>query len=167
MFDKFGEFDSYKELNEAAEGQKAEGDTQAIFDIAEENGIERGDAEDFINGEAPELCNPLMAAYGKIAVEEKDLKATQNIIQDWIDYIRVVCDEEVMDGKENFCLAVRRKDKSLKGCIAKLLKWSFEKQWDVDKDIIKAAEINASKVTLGIPDMMTAKKIIREYYGGK
>ncbi|MBR1476861.1 MAG: hypothetical protein IJ608_02730 [Lachnospiraceae bacterium] len=167
MFEKFGEFDSYEELNTAAAAQKEEGDFQAIYDIAEENGLDRNDAEDFINGDVPQFCNPLMAAYGKLAIEEKDLKAPQNIMQDWINYIRVVCDEEITAGKEDFCLAVRSKSKSLKGCLAVLLKWSFDKQWTVDKDIIKAADIDASKVTLGIPDMTTAKRLIREYYGGK
>lgn len=34
-------------------------------------------------------------------------------------------------------------------------------------DIIKAAGVSASKVTLGIPGMARAKKIITDYYMGK
>lgn len=41
MFEKFGEFDSCEELNRAAAAQLAEGDTDAIYTIAEENGIDR------------------------------------------------------------------------------------------------------------------------------
>ena len=37
---------------------------------------------------------------------------------------------------------------------------------DMDKDIIKAAGVKASKITLGMPGRAEAKKIIREYYLG-
>ena len=40
MFDKYGEFDSAKELNAAAEGQKAEGDLEALIELAAENGCD-------------------------------------------------------------------------------------------------------------------------------
>ena len=63
MFDKFGEFDSAEEINEAAAAQLEEGDIEAVYAIARENGIDREDAEDFIDGAVPELANPLMAAY--------------------------------------------------------------------------------------------------------
>ena len=62
---------------------------------------------------------------------------------------------------ENELLAhnVKKKGKTLKGCIAAILMWSFKNQQTVDKDIIKAAGVSASKVTLGIPGMARAKKI--------
>lgn len=41
MFDKFGEFDSFEEINKAAAGQKEEGDEAALKDLAKENGIDR------------------------------------------------------------------------------------------------------------------------------
>lgn len=59
MFDTFGEFDSAEEINKAAAGQLAQGDTQAIRDIARENGLDSADAEDYIAGDVTELCNPL------------------------------------------------------------------------------------------------------------
>ena len=62
---------------------------------------------------------------------------------------------------------VRKKGKSLKGCIAALLSWSFKNQQEVDKDIIKAAGVSAGRVTLGIPGMARAKQIITDYYMGK
>ena len=68
LFEKFGEFDSAEELNRAAAAQLAEGDIDAIYGIAEENGIDREDAEDYIDGAAPELCTPIMAALGKLKV---------------------------------------------------------------------------------------------------
>ena len=161
MFEKFGEFDSAEELNRAAEAQLKEGDTEAILAIAVENGIDREDAEDFIDGVIPELVTPLMAAYGKLDIESAELQPYE-IMKDWISYIKVRCSED-----ERMAIAVRRKGKSLKGCIAELLKWSMKNAKEVDKDILKACNISY-KVTLGIPGMGRAKEIITAYYlGGK
>jgi len=159
MFDKFGEFDSVEEINRAAAAQLAEGDTEAIYILAAENGIQKEDAEDYIDGMVPELASPMMAAFGKLEVEAKELEV-KGIMEDWVSYIKQCCTNTEMAG------AVRRKGKSLKGCIAELLKWSFKNQVEISKDILKACGIN-QKVTLGIPGMGTAKKIITEYYLGK
>ena len=64
MFDKFGEFDSVEELNRAAAAQKAEGDEQALVLLAQENGIDKEDAEDYMDGAVDELANTSMAAIG-------------------------------------------------------------------------------------------------------
>ena len=66
MFEKFGEFDSAEEMNRAAAAQLAEGDTEAVIAIAKENGIERLEAEDYIDGVMEELVTPLMAALVKL-----------------------------------------------------------------------------------------------------
>ena len=50
MFEKFGEFHSAAELNEAAAGFLEEGDRESIFALAQENGLDREDAEDYIEG---------------------------------------------------------------------------------------------------------------------
>ena len=160
MFDRFGEFDSFEEINRAAEGQKAEGDEDALLEIAAENGIDREDAEDYFDGAVNELCTPLIAAMGKLKVEEEDLKP-KDIMLDWLNYIRTLCAED-----EKMQLAVRKKGRSLKGCIGELLAWSFKHQQSVDKDIIQAAGVKAGKITLGIPGMATAHKLIRGYYMG-
>ena len=131
MFDKFGEFDSSDEINRAAAAQRREGDYEAILAIAEENGIDPEDAQDFIDGNVTALVTPLTAAFGKLEMAE----------------------------------AVRRRGKSLKGCIAALLTWSFKNQRPVPKEIAKAAGISF-RVTLGIPGMGKAKQIITDYYMG-
>ena len=97
---------------------------------------------------------------GKIDVEVAELKP-QEIMEDWVEYLRGQCMEN-----EILAYQVRKKGKSLKGCIAALLKWSFSNQQQIDKDIIKAAGVSAGKVTLGIPGMARAKKIIMDYYMG-
>lgn len=158
MFEKFGNFNSSEEINSAAKGQLEKGDTDAIFALAAENGIDREEAEDYIDGVVTELTNPLIAALGKLKVEEEDLKP-HGIMKDWIGYIRTRCSEN-----EEIAKGVREKDKSLKGCISELLKWSFKNQQEVDKDILKEAGVNG-RVSLGIPEMGTAFKIITDYYG--
>ena len=158
MFDKFGEFDSAEELNQAAAGLKEEGDLESLKVLAIENGLDREDAEDYADDIAEELATPLMAALGKLKVEAGELKPKE-IMSDWLEYIKVRCSED-----EHMAAAVRRKGKDLKGCIAALLKWSFANQIPVDTSIIKAAGVSAGKVTLGIPGMKQSKKIITEYY---
>ena len=159
MFDKYGEFDSAEEINKAAAGQLEQGDVEAIKEIAEENGLDPEDAEDYIDGIVEELCNPLMAAFGKIKIESEELKPKE-IICDWIDYIRRRCTES-----EDMAKAVRKKGKTLEGCIAELLKWSFKNAYSVDSKIVKAAGVSAS-VKMGIPGMATAYKLIDKYYLG-
>ena len=58
MFEKFGEFDSCEEINRAAKAQLEEGDLEAIRTIAEENGLDPEDAEDFCTGAIEELTTP-------------------------------------------------------------------------------------------------------------
>ena len=158
MFDVFGEFDSAEELNLAAEGLKNEGDKDSLYKLAKENGIESGFVEMYLSGAMPELCDVATAAIGKIEVESAELKPKE-LLLDWVDYIKTSCFDNVELAK-----AVRKKGKSLKGCIGVLLNWSFSNRYKVDKDIIKAAGINNANVEMGIPGMGTAKKLIREYY---
>lgn len=160
MFDKFGEFDTYEELNKAAEGQKTQGDIEALKELAAENGIDPGDVEDYVDGVIPELCTAKTAALGKLAVEIADIKASE-IVQDWIDYIQSTAMEDLQ-----MSLAIRKKGKSLIGCIGAILKWSYNAKYKVDERIIKASGIGkiGMEIYLGMPGMASAKKIIREYY---
>lgn len=160
MFEKFGEMDSASEINELAENLFNEGDTESLRAMAEENGITKDFVELYLQGDVPELCDSLTAAMGKIDIEVKELKPKE-IMEDWVEYLRGQCMEN-----EILAYQVRKKGKSLKGCIAALLSWSFKHQQGIDEDIIKAAGITAGRVTLGIPGMGRAKQIIREYYMG-
>lgn len=161
MFDKFGEFDSVEELNAAAEGQKAEGDMEALEALAVENGLDPEDAEDYMNGDVEQLANSCMAAIGKLNVEAEYVKCAE-IMGDWLDYIK----EQCMDHEE-VARAVRKKGKSLEGCIAEILKWSFAHQIPVDSHITSVAGVKANRITIGIPGMATVKKIITSYYLGR
>lgn len=161
MFEHFGEMGSHKEINELAENLFNEGDLDSLKAMAAENGIPKDIVDLYLDGQTPELCDAETAALGKIDVECRDLKPKE-IMEDWVEYLR----GQVMEN-ELLARSVRKEGKSLKGCIAALLSWSFKNQQTVDKDIIKAAGVNASRVTLGIPGMSRAKQIIREYYMGK
>lgn len=165
MFEVYGEFDSAAEINEAAANQLKEGDTEAVRQIAKENGLDPEDAEDFILGTTEELCTPLMAAFGKIKVESAEIK-TAEIVNDWINYVKSRCLEDPA-----MAMAVRHKGKSLKDCIATLLKWSFKHMYEIDNKLCEAAGVSTKQcaVKLGIPGMETAYRLIADYYmgGGK
>lgn len=159
MFEKFGEMDSYKEINDLAEAMFNEGDLESIKILAEENGISEY-ADLYISGDIPYLCDAESAAMGKLEVESKSLKM-KGLMLDWLEYIRGLCMENDLIAHQ-----VRKKEKSLKECLAKLLMYSFQNRITVDPKIVKAAKILASRVDFGVPGMGEAKKLIREYYLG-
>lgn len=162
MFDKFGEFDSAEEINECAEGLFQEGDMESLYEMAAENGIDKYDVEDYIDADGETfLVNPLMAALGKLEAEEKELKP-QQIMVDWVNYVKSQCTQN-----EKMARAVRKKGKCLKNCIGAILKEAFAHQMQIDEDIIKAAGVNAGRVTFGMPGMARINEIIKTYYLGK
>ena len=161
MFERFGEFDSAKEINETAVNLRREEDKESLIVLAKENGIDEGIVELFLDGTLLYLCDDMSAAVGKLDVEKKEIDCAE-IIEDWMEYIRDMCFKDV-----EFAQAVRSKKKNLKDCIGEILKWSFKNQHPVDSSLMKAAGVTAGRCTLGIPGMATAKKIIREYYLGK
>lgn len=76
MFEKFGEFNSCEELNEAAAGFLHEGDIESLKELAKENGIDVEDAEDYADGYTDCLAMPLMAAVGRLKAERLAEKAS-------------------------------------------------------------------------------------------
>lgn len=161
IFDRFGELGSAGEINELAQNLLQEGDKKSIKALAKENGIPEDYAKMFISGDIPVLCDAQTAAVGKIDAEAKELKP-QGIMIDWANYIKAYSLED-----EKMAEAVRKKGKSLKKCVGRILKWSFEHQIPVDKDILTAAGVKAGKVTMGMPGQAEARKLIREYYTGE
>lgn len=159
MFDKFGEFDSYEEINRAAEAQFNQGDVDAIRMIAEENGLDKEDAEDFIAGDVEELTTPLLAAMGKLTVEAKELKL-EGFMSDIKESIFKWCEED-----NTLCLAVRKKGKCLAECLGKILKVAFESKIQLSDKVVKAAGLRPP-IYLGIPSKADMKKIVIKYYVG-
>lgn len=167
MFEKFGEFDSVEELNRAAAGQKAEGDEEALLILAEENGIDREDAEDYMDDCTDELATPLMAALGKLKVEIEDLKLNA-VLLDWVQELQAECTES-----EEMARAVRKKGKGLDGYIALLAETGFKNKAVVDKRIVAKCGKQIKDIVgnhefyIGIPDKFTRKKLMQQYYLGK
>ena len=161
MFTKFGEMNSYKEINELAENLFNEGDIKSLKEMAKENGIPEDMTEMYLQGEIPQLCEAMDAALGKIDVEVRELKP-QEIMLDWVEYLRGQCMENKM-----LAFQVRKKGKSLAGCIGTLLQWSYATRVTVHKDVAKAAGIGGNYKLGMCPGMATAKKLITEYYMGK
>lgn len=95
MFTKFGEMNSYKEINELAENLFNEGDIKSLKEMAKENGIPEDMTEMYLQGEIPQLCEAMDAALGKIDVEVRELKP-QEIMLDWVEYLRGQCMENEM-----------------------------------------------------------------------
>ena len=71
MFDKFGEFNSVEELNEAAEGFRNEGDLESLMALAQENGLDPDDAQDYVDGKIDKLATKRTAAMGRVALQKE------------------------------------------------------------------------------------------------
>lgn len=105
MFEKFGELNSFGEINELAENLFNEGDTESLRAMAKENGIQSDFVDMYLQGEIPVLCDQLTAALGKIDVEVAELKPKE-IMEDWVEYLRGQCMEN-----ELLAFNVRKKRK--------------------------------------------------------
>lgn len=146
MFETFGEFDSYLEINMAAEGLKEEGDLKSLRKLAEENGLQDF-VEDYINDDLSELCNVFTAAIGKLEVEKKDADKWKVLADDVADYLASHCDDV------EFAAAVRKVGKRIKTAAARV-------------------EAEAKKNTITIPGggrcsycgPMKGYQLIRDYY---
>lgn len=76
-----------------------------------------------------------------------------------------------IDDKE-LRVAVRKKGKSLKGCIAKIIEFSFDKKEPVSKEILAETWVNHNgkrekfkgDLYLGFPNMAETQKLVKEYY---
>ena len=168
LYEKFGEFDSLEEINRAAEAQKNEGDIEAVKAIAEENGLDPEDVQDYLDGYTDTLATVTSAAAGKLEKEAAELELA-GILKDWKDMLMQEC-------MENYTLAaaVRRKGKSLAGYMAELIAFSFENKVQVSEKITDMTKVNhngkkgkiRTPLYIGIPGRAQAKKKAYEYYLG-
>ena len=149
MFDKFGEFDSFEELNAAADGLLEEGDMKSLKELAKENGIDEGDVKDYIDGYTECLTTVSSAAFGRLYVEEQQVqtkKGEANIAKVLFTMARSLC----MD--ENFCKSIMKKGRRL-------------------MDVYEAMREVASKHKVGNVGVACGTdrelfQVIKEYYAG-
>ena len=163
MYEKFGEFDSCEELNRAAAAQKAEGDDEALFALAQENGLDKVDVEDYLDGIVEELATVSMAAIGKLKLEKEDLKLG-GVLSDWVDELMEMCMES-----QELAAAVRKKGKDLAGYIAATADSGWKNRVIVDKRIVSRTKevkkiIGTHEFAIGIPYRKTRRKLARAYY---
>ena len=107
MFDKFGEMNSYTEINELAANLLQEGDLDSLKELAKENGIPDDYVEMYLEEAIPSLCDSTSAAIGKIDVECMKLKPKE-LMLDWVEYIKGLCMENEMIAHQ-----VRKKGKTV------------------------------------------------------
>lgn len=160
MEKKFGIFKTVEELNRAAAAQKAEGDEEALIALAVENGLDREDAEDYMDGAMDKLCTPYMAAIAKLNSEAKELELKSQLL-DWKDYLIQIMTEYQGDELNN---AVFDPDKKLLDVMARGMKLSSENRIQVDKRIIKAAGLPDSAAYIGMCGRDDLRQIIMSYY---
>lgn len=163
MYEKFGEFDSFEELNRAAAAQKAEGDEETLFALAQENGLDKEDVEDYLDGIVEELATVSMAALGKLKLEKEDLKLG-GVLSDWVDELMEMCMES-----QELAAAVRKKGKDLAGYIAATADSGWKNRVIVDKRIVNKTKevkkiIGTHEFAIGLPDRKTRRELARAYY---
>ena len=156
MFDKFGKM-NYDELIRTAKAEKEEGDEEALIALAQENGLDQEDAEDYMDDLTEVLCTPREAAVARVEMEAKDLEVS-GIWEEWKGCVLEMCMQE-----EDLACAVCRKNRSLLGLFGKLLKLGFDSKQRVDKRICKEAGLNDSVYT-GIPTRQQVAETISNYY---
>lgn len=156
MFDKFGKM-SYDELIRTAKAEKEEGDEEALIALAQENGLDQEDAEDYMDDLTEVLCTPREAAVARVEMEAKDLEVS-GIWEEWKGCVLEMCMQE-----EDLACAVCRKNRSLLGLFGKLLKLGFDSKQCVDKRICKEAGLNDNVYT-GIPTRQQVAETISNYY---
>ena len=165
-------FKTVKELNDKAAELKSAGDLSELVKLAEENGLEKEDAEDYMDSDDPEdcLCNATMAAIGRLNMEEQDLHL-ESQMKDWKDFIVQMLKDYPVDhageDRDTLANAVFSPDKKLLDVLAAGLKLSSENRITVDMRIIKAAGLPESAAYIGMCGRDDLKRIILDYYMGK
>lgn len=162
MEHKFGIFNTVEELNRAAAAQKAEGDLEALMGLALENGLDKEDAEDYMDGTVECLCNPYMAALGKLKLEEEELKL-ESQLKDWKDFVVQMATE--YEGDE-LSRGIFSPGKHLKDVLAAALKKASENRVTVDKRITAAAGLSAGAAYIGMCGRDEFRQIVMDYYLG-
>ncbi len=148
MFDTFGEFDCYSEINMLAESLKEEGDIDSLRLLAEENGLQDY-VEDYICERCDELCDPVTAAIGKMEVEYGQATSYKELAKDVKDYLESNCDDL------DFAMEIRKRGKKMEGCAIEILKKMRQ----------SARYVSVGNISCHYCGPTQMYQIIREYYG--
>lgn len=165
MWDRFGQFGSAEEINRAAAAQKAEGDEEALVALAIENGLDREDAEDYMDGATNKLCTPMSAAIGKLRMEAEHLELKNELAELYEEIVTVLFSND----KRDFIMrGIMRTDRSLAGYLAKVIDKGYEKAVTPNREILdKVTAIPQqyrSQMKTGMPSKADRWGIMQEYY---
>ncbi len=164
MFDRFGEFDSAEEINAKAAELKAAGDMDGLTALAEENGLDEEDAQDYMDNGITTLCTWTTAAFGKLDVECKELKLER-------EFEMLFQELKMMCYKESVARGIRKKGKDLATYLAKVIDLGYKQAVTPPKAILdKVTEVPKqyrNQVKTGMPSKADRKALILEYYGEK
>lgn len=69
MWEKFGEQNSAEDINELAKQLRSDGKKDDVYELAEENGIDKDMVELFVNEDIDFICDKMTAATGKLIKE--------------------------------------------------------------------------------------------------
>lgn len=111
MYEKFGNFDSAEEINACAEGIKSAGKIEPLYELAKENGIPEFFAKEYMSGNTEKFVDWVNAAIGKLEIEAAEHKERYVPAGPVADYLKSLCIEE------QFARRVRRRTKSMEGCM--------------------------------------------------
>ena len=115
MFEKFGEFDSWEDINKAAAGFKEEGDADSLLALAKENGISADAVTDYVAGDTDSLCTVTDAAIGRLEIEAKDSSEDEGQMR----VIRNMASAMIVED-ERFATAVTKKGKRLEEVLKRM-----------------------------------------------
>lgn len=115
MFEKFGEFDSWEDINKAAAGFKEEGDADSLLALAKENGISADAVTDYVAGDTDSLCTATDAAIGRLDIEAKDSSEDEGQMR----VIRNMASAMIIED-ERFAAAVTKKGKRLEEVLKRM-----------------------------------------------
>lgn len=163
-------FKTVKELNDRAAELKNAGDLSELVKLAEESGLEKEDAEEYMDSDDPEdyLCNATMAAIAKLKLEEQDLHL-ESQMKDWKDFIVQMLTDYPMDHAEDgdaLANAVFDPGKKLLDVLAAGLELASENRVTVDRRITRAAGLPESAGQIGMCGRDELKRIVLDYYMG-
>ncbi len=154
-----------EEINGQAQRLRQAGDTKALYELAEDCGLEKSDVEDYL-ADVGDFATPLMAAVGRLKQEGKRLKLEGGLL-DWLETVMdMACDDEALQA------AIL--EKSLCGLFSRLLQTAFEGKVRVSDEIVNQTKVRVGgdlkplqiPLYMGCPNRRQVKKTVTDYYLG-
>lgn len=175
MYERYGKMESLAAINAKAEELFNAGDVDGLRTLAAENSIPEDYADLYLEGETPEFVDIQMFAEGRIRTEAEDL-GVEELLEDWAEYVIVLIEDS-----PEFAEKVIKNGRTLIGCIGELCAYGIMHAEQAPAEVCQAINRTVTEEQLkklhmerrhiqytkiGMPGMGTAKRIIRQYFGG-